>query len=148
MQKKDLKKNVKEQHLEHAKHIERVSNFISKKVDFSDWVVITSFYSALHFVSHKIFPKRCKTDDGHLFTVESIGHYRNTHNLDYDKHTVLQILVEEEMPEISREYTRLREISQSARYTDHKVNRELATLARGSLKRIKAVCVQPLPKAG
>jgi hypothetical protein len=132
--------NVKEKHLEHAKHTERVSNYISKKSEFSDWIVITSFYSALHYVSHKIFPKKCQTNEGHKFDIKTIGEYRNAFSITKDKHTTLQLLVEEDIPEAAIDYTQLREMAQSARYTDHNVDRDLAKYAQECLKRIKKLC--------
>jgi hypothetical protein len=41
---------------EHALHNERACDYLFADDKFSDWVVITAFYSALHFVYHELFP--------------------------------------------------------------------------------------------
>lgn len=42
--------------LDHAKHNERVCNYLGKNADFGDWVITTSFYAAMHYVRHLIVP--------------------------------------------------------------------------------------------
>ncbi len=42
--------------LNHAIHNKEVCVHLSKESRYSDWVITTAFYSAVHFVEHKIFP--------------------------------------------------------------------------------------------
>ncbi len=42
--------------LDHANHNKEVCDYLSKNPNYSDWIITTAFYSALHFVDYKIFP--------------------------------------------------------------------------------------------
>ena len=42
--------------LNHAIHNKEACEYLSKEPKFSDWVITTAFYSALHFIDYKIFP--------------------------------------------------------------------------------------------
>ena len=42
--------------LAHAKHNERVCNYLGRSADFGDWVITTAFYSAMHYVRHLMVP--------------------------------------------------------------------------------------------
>ncbi len=47
---------INEDNLEYAQHNEKACKYLDKKPEFTDWVITTAFYSALHFVRYKIFP--------------------------------------------------------------------------------------------
>jgi len=41
---------------EHAEHNESLCELLLNNGNYNDWVITTAFYSAIHFVRHKIFP--------------------------------------------------------------------------------------------
>lgn len=42
--------------LDHATHNEEVCSHLDDNTKYSDWIITTAFYSAMHFMKHKIFP--------------------------------------------------------------------------------------------
>lgn len=43
-------------HLAHAGHNEQVCKHLCSKPSYSDWVITTAFYSAIHYVRHLMLP--------------------------------------------------------------------------------------------
>ncbi len=128
--------------LEHAKHNESVCNFIAHKQDFADWVVITAFYSAMHFVDHKMFPLPMKTDDGHRFKLKTIDEYKLFVKSEKDKHSVRVDLVKDKCPLIKAQFFWLYNTCKTARYMSYEFPkpREIATLAKDNLSAVKKFC--------
>lgn len=126
--------------LKHAKHNESVCRFISQKQDYADWVVITAFYSAIHFVEHKIFPYK---ENGQTF--RNMEHYFISVKHNYpprDKHTWRKDLVAMVCSDISGSYNWLLNTCNTARYSDYHFTepREITTTAFAHLKKIKEYC--------
>lgn len=119
--------------LEHARHNERVCNYLSKKPDFTDWVITTAFYSALHFAEHKIFP---------FNTYTSFDNYYRANSANTNKHKALVDLVEKKLPDIARYYNYLRDLSWTARYQNYKYERKECLIAQNHLKQIKEYCTK------
>jgi hypothetical protein len=126
--------------IKHAKHNESASRFLSQKPDYADWVVITAFYSAIHFVEHKIFPYT--VGDSTFQTLEqyyiSVKHLHPTRN----KHWWRQQLVANACGEISTAYNWLFNTCNNVRYTNYELPkpRETSTQAATYLKKIKDHC--------
>ena len=129
--------------LNHAKHNERVCNFLSKKEDFTDWIVTTSFYSAIHFVDHKIFPFE---ESGLKFnTIEQYFTYWKANDFpSMDKHSIRVNLVERLCSEISIPFSWLRSQCYTARYHQYSYTRprETSNQAKQYLKKIKDYCTK------
>lgn len=130
------------QKLAHAKHNESVCNFISRKPDYADWVAITAFYSALHFVDHKIFPLSITDTSGKKIVLPTLERYC-MHLGRHDKHATRTMLVHSECPTISAAFKWLHDTCWLARYTNYKFAkpRETATAAKEYLQEIKTFCL-------
>jgi len=65
----------KKEDLDHALHNEKVFNHLLINKDFTDWIVTTAFYSALHFADSKIFPINYNNGKGIKFQIENMESY-------------------------------------------------------------------------
>jgi hypothetical protein len=125
--------------IEHALHNEKVCDVLHKHKDFKDWVITTSFYSAIHFISHKLFPLKVQID-GKTITVTSFENYCLVNNIIRGKHGAFSRLVEEKLSEISNQYNHLKDMSWTARYHRYKFDESISRLARQRLIDIKKAC--------
>ncbi len=130
--------------LEHAKHNEKVSNFLNQKPEFSDWIITTCFYSALHYVRHYLFPIHLTIQNKvRLFDdFDKCFHVHKSNGSNLDKHKFLLTLVEDHCEDIADDYNYLLDMSKNARYIDYNHGRDTAQKARESLKNIKQHCTQ------
>lgn len=128
--------------LAHALHNERACHFLGKKPEYSDWVVTTAFYAAVHFAEHRLFPREVETDGGTV-RVPDVDAYRRLVRERRGNHAVRQDLVALHCPEISGAFDYLRDLSQSARYIDYRSDREEAARAKALMAEVKAYCVSP-----
>lgn len=129
----------KEHHLQNAKHNESACEFLdTKKHEFCDWIVISAFYSALHYVSHKIFPFE-ESNSTTTYTINNIGDYKTY--LDESRHILLKNLVFDKCVGIGTSYSRLLDMSFGARYSHQNNDRRSADSAIRYLGQIKAHCV-------
>ncbi|MDI9319725.1 MAG: hypothetical protein QM530_04540 [Phycisphaerales bacterium] len=106
--------------IEHAAHNKEVCEFLSDKIEYLDWVITTAFYSAIHYIDHKIFPIKVKKSNGGKYTIKTIDEYRNLYPKNIDKHSYRATLVNDRCPEISGSFNWLRSTCSTARYTDYK----------------------------
>lgn len=121
--------------LEQAEHNKKLSEKLYIEKVFLDWANTTAFYSALHFVHHKLLP----------------GVYNNVNCLGIDdvvrafrsksKHEATSQLVKKGLPNVGKQYSYLLNSSFTARYVDYKVHPEQAKICQKYLKQIKAACV-------
>jgi len=127
--------------LNHAKHNEQVCNYLNKKPEFSDWIITTAFYAALHYVRHKIIPY-VKTDlSGNRRTFSDFESlFENFRKEQEGRHGFQKRFVEENLHIIRFEYQRLHELCQNARYYNYQYNRDDSEKARSYLKKIKDYC--------
>lgn len=110
-----------ERSLEHAKHNESLCRFLSGKSVFSDWMITVIFYTALHYVGHKLI---------------------RSHGIkNFKTHRARKNAVQSHLPEIFGEYAYLLSESQNARYHNYKKTRTLVTVANEHLKTIKNYCL-------
>ncbi|MGM0503935.1 MAG: hypothetical protein ACQESQ_04890 [Bacteroidota bacterium] len=134
---------INEDNLEYAQHNEKACKYLDKKPEFTDWVITTAFYSALHFVRYKIFPINIKLNSGKRLKISDFEHYFRINNpMDLSKHSLLSNLVEEKHPEIADDYNKLRDISWSARYSNYKYPRKISNDAKKRLEKIKNYCTR------
>lgn len=121
-------------HIDHALHNEKVCNFISKKEDYSDWIITTAFYSAIHFVRHLMIPvimpngdiKNCFED---FFTCQRSGME--------GRHGFQNRYVSTNLKTIAVEYKQLHDWCNQARYFEYNQPRVLSKQAKENLMAIK-----------
>ncbi len=129
--------------VEHAKHNENVCCFLYKDGRFRDWVVTTAFYSALHYVRHKIFPLTKSfgsTSKSFINFDEYIKFIKSSTGRRADKHKELSKLVSEKTPKVQSYYSYLKDICFKARYHNYKVKPQKADKAIECLNKIKQYC--------
>jgi hypothetical protein len=136
---------AKKKSLDHAIHNESVCNYLDKEPNFCDWVITTSFYSSLHYLTAKLFPfnhvlKKAKQS----VKCEDFDQY---HRLEYHndksqgRHERFKCLVEKKCPTpIASHYSRLLELSYTARYTNYNYERAIVDEAKAKLEEIKNFC--------
>lgn len=101
--------------------------------EFDDWVMTTAFYSAIHYIEHKMFPKGI---DG--ISCNDINDARKTTG--HNAHKTRRLLVAKYMPEIAAQYNYLSEECENSRYHNYRPDRKRATLAMDYLQEIVAYC--------
>lgn len=131
--------------LNHGLHNEAVCDYLELKKEFADWIITSAFYSALQFVTHKIFPFTLPAFQGRTTTINSINDYKVYGNKNQNKHDLLLGLVQQKHPEIYPEYNWLLDASYNARYTDYQQPPEVANKARTYLKKVKNLCLPNPP---
>ena len=119
--------------LAHAKHNERVCNYLGRSADFGDWVITTAFYSAMHYVRHLMVPIMIEGDVYNDF--ESL--FAKRKSMMEGRHGFMKSYVVSNFPEIAFEYSRLHDMSTTARYSNYVYTREQANMAKGYMENIK-----------
>lgn len=121
---------------QHALHNEEACDFLLKSNKFNDWVLTTAFYSALHFVQHEIFPIE---EDSESYADLNIYYdkvlKKKNHRL--SKHFATIQLVSAKLPNCASYYRWLHDACMNARYSNYKVSKNKAQLARQYLEQIK-----------
>lgn len=130
---------AKKYSLDHALHNEKACKYLNRKPDFTDWVITTAFYSALHFLRNKIFPMTI-VENGKKITVSDFNDYCLIKRINKGKHGALASLIEEKYPELADHYNQLKDISWTARYNCYEYEREISNLAVKRLEIIKKLC--------
>ena len=113
--------------LAHAKHVHAVHEHLCNKTTFFDWQVVTAFYSALHYVTHKLFvvPRPLPHDATRL--VSTFSAYASAVNQHIrpayiPPHDLRKQLVAEHCSDIADAYERLFDAANSARYKNFNVS--------------------------
>jgi hypothetical protein len=120
---------------EHAIHNEAACDLLHANSNFSDWVVTTAFYSALHYVQHEIFPIM---EEGIAFQdLDSYYHHLKQNGKQKSKHRVTINLVISHLKNAAPKYRWLFDCCMNARYTNYEISNTLATQARKYLNEIK-----------
>lgn len=122
--------------LDHARHNRKACDTLHAAKDFSDWVVTTAFYSAMHYFHAVIFPF---TELGIVY--KSIDEYFNKHKKVGDtKHSVTIDLVQKKHISIADKYKQLKDVAQTARYHDYEILKPVVDKMRKNLKSIEEYC--------
>lgn len=130
--------------LNHALHNEEVCKYLEvKKSDYGDWVITTAFYSALQFVSYKLFPIEVQAISGkktQLQSIDDLANYNNPKKI--SKHHLLSDLVDKHCNQITEDYDWLLDMSMNARYNNYLHSPEIAGKAINLLQKIKSFCLK------
>ncbi len=135
----------KNESLNHANHNKEVCEYLNKDTKYGDWIITTAFYSALHFIDHKVFPLELPITKGSKVNFVSFESYYNfcKKNKDISKHKARTELVEKLLPQISHHYNKLGDLCHHARYVDYKYDYEIAKDAKEScLVEIEKNCIE------
>lgn len=126
--------------LEHAQHNEKACKYLNIKSDYLDWVITTAFYSALHYVRHKLIPVTVILNGKNVTFNDFENYFRYNNPLSISKHEFLESKVNEKMPEIGPHYSYLMNTCKNARYINYKFGRKESGQAVAYLKLIKEAC--------
>lgn len=107
--------------------------FLSKKEDYSDWIIITAFYSALHYTRALMIP--VIVDGEHIDDFEVL--FKKTKRDDDGRHGFQKRYVMTHFPEITYEYSRLHDLSITARYSKYNFTRNTSSPSMEKLNTIK-----------
>lgn len=119
---------------EHGNHNKSLCDELLGQQKYHDWVVTTAFYSAIHFIDHKMFP--VKLENGRW--ARSISEAQKS--IGCTKHQCREILVDTYMPQMSVEFKFLQSACFNARYKDYKVAPADSSLSREHLEHIIIEC--------
>jgi hypothetical protein len=127
--------------LQHALHNERASKHLKTKAEFTDWVVTTTFYSAVHFIEHFVFPFDHE-ENGVTHKLKSIADYQRLRKSAKSKHELRHDLVIWKCPDLEVAFKWLYDTCYNARYFDYELpNPNMAAqIADGYLNKIKVHC--------
>lgn len=120
-------------HINQAKHNEKVCNHLSSKETYSDWVITTAFYSAIHYVRCLMIP--CNIDGTEYNCFDSL--FSKFKQSSEGRHGFQARYVLVNYPEIDSDYRILLDMSNNARYINYQYSREQAKVAKESLRTIK-----------
>ena len=134
MQNKDLR-------LEQAEHNQSACLKLDAIGGFTDWVVTTAFYSAVHFIQYKLFPLT-DHDGTKVVLYQTFIEFNdaiNPHN-SQSRHTVMLRLVKNHAKNVEPEYRTLYDNCLSARHSDYRIPTDIATSSKENLAAIKSYC--------
>jgi hypothetical protein len=128
--------------LDHGNHNEHACfHLLIANPDLTDWVITTAFYSALQFVSYKIFPLQVDSIEGKKTSLNDISQYSSYSNPKrLSRHELLDGLVYKHCPEISEDYSWLMSLSMTARYSNYQQPKQLGRKAINLMQKIKKYC--------
>lgn len=120
----------------HAEHNEAACDYLLASGKFSDWVITTAFYSALHFVQNEIFPL---TENGKNYPDFDIYFQKvlKPKNRRINKHSATVDLVKKYIPKASSYYRWLFDACMNARYMNYQVSGAKAQQARDYLTALR-----------
>lgn len=126
-----------------AEHNEEACNYLNNSGNFVDWVITTAFYSAIHYIHHKIFPYTYIFPNGKkkvFYDFETFS--QQFKGAKQSKHILLKNFVEMNHNEIAIDFQHLMDTCMTARYNDYHFDSVAAKIARMRLKNIKKYCIK------
>ncbi|HBX50908.1 MAG: hypothetical protein A2275_11070 [Bacteroidetes bacterium RIFOXYA12_FULL_35_11] len=130
----------KKYHYNHAIHNKKACDYIDKDGQFNDWVITTSFYTALQFVKADLFPILI-VEPSSSKTYNTFDDFYNKNDRNRkSKHESLVDLLHEHRPNISSEYECLCDLSMSSRYKNYKLDISEVKKAKKCLAIIEDDC--------
>jgi len=139
---------MNQKHLDQGLHNESVCKHLNKRPDYTDWVITTAFYSAMHLIYGYILPVNVHGGSGggkaRVKSFEELYHFMVPFK-DQSKHEFSISYIEEHLPQLADYYQFLFDNCQMARYHEFKFDREISNQAVKCLKSIKDFCTQNSP---
>ena len=132
-----------DQFLNHGNHNEAACNYLTNaSTDFSDWVITTAFYTALQFVSYKVFPIQVNAPERKTTSLNDISQFSNYSNPKrLSRHELMDQLVAKHCGDISEDYSWLMDMSMTSRYTNYQQPKQVASKAVTLMQKIKKYCI-------
>lgn len=124
----------------HAQHNEKTCKYLRIKPDYLDWVITTAFYSALHYVRFKMLPQKVTRPTGEVEINDFETFYSLCKKPHQGRHGFQSEQVDNLFPNISAEYSQLKDMCETARYKNYKYDRKISNLAFDRLQTIKNFC--------
>lgn len=122
----------------HGLHNEQACRLLLQSGQFSDWVVTTAFYAAMHYLYHQIFPL---TTGGKKF-VNFEQYYQSLPDKKPNKHQATLTLVYKELNGAYTAYKWLHDNCFTARYHDYQIFPPIANTAMNRLLTVKRFCIK------
>ncbi len=130
----DSSKIVLKMSKHHAEHNEKACDFLISDGTFTDWIVTTAFYSALHYVQNEIFPLVVGTTTYPNFN----DYYTSISFPKPSKHSTTAQLVGTHLSVCEPSYRWLLDACHTARYKNYSVSKKKAQTAKHKLTTIKS----------
>lgn len=116
-----------------------LSEHLSIKGNYDDWVITTAFYAAIHYIDHKLFPVK---DEHRNVTYTDIIHAKTILKKQESPHATRKTLVGMYMIEIIPAFNFLYDACMFSRYKSYKVKKWQVEKAKRSLEKIKNFCIK------
>lgn len=123
----------------HAERNERLNDQLIQENVYRDWIVTTAFYSAIHYVEHKLFQAPFLFMGAEVNSLDQV-HMAIAFKDRRSRHETRGKLVKLRLSTVHVQYDFLRKQSQNARYVNYNVTESLAKEAKNCLNAIKSVC--------
>lgn len=117
---------------EHGRHNKEVCDYLIKSKKYNDWVITTSFYSALHYLRENIFPVMYE-DGTPLSNFEEYYSYLRKNGIEKSQHKALIDLVEKELKEVANLYRQLYTLCRTSRYNNYRTSKKKALRGKSYL---------------
>lgn len=127
----------------HAIHNEAACHYLNDTKRFPDWVIISAFYSSIHFVDDFLFPAQYELQNGEIKNFATIDDYYNKNRQKgalKTKHDMRWHLVQDSAPEIAAAFKWLMDQSFTMRYSNYEIDQAEAETAIKYLEEIKTFC--------
>lgn len=113
--------NISDRHLAHARHLRNCAKLFDSEVEYGDWLVVTYFYSCLHYVSSWVFREPVIVQaNGSQFECSDLSTYHNTTKAhlrdESSRHTKLHALLRRRDSALAADYKWLLDLSMEFRY--------------------------------
>jgi hypothetical protein len=129
--------------LQFALHNEEACKYLEKSGQFIDWVITTAYYSAIHYIHHRIFPYTYIFPDGSKISYTDFDRlFKQFSKSNYSKHGFLRNFVEANHPAITIDFQHLMDNCFTARYNDYHFDAAAGISALNRLEKIKQYCLK------
>lgn len=118
----------------HAEHNESLCAKLLSEDKYRDWVITTAFYSAIHYIDHKLFP--LQHDGGKFENISQIRSYLRAPSPHCARERIVQLYLNDQISN----YDFLDKNCRNARYNNYIVNQKKATIAFQRLSQIRDKC--------
>jgi hypothetical protein len=129
--------------LDHANHNADACNYLHQETykKYSDWVITTAFYAALHYCEYLFFPYSWKVEKTETMTFSNIDELFEYFKREMEnKRSFRKRWLRNKFSEISPIYNALYDQCQTARYHEYFFDNEEAKIAIMRMKEIQKFC--------